>query len=76
MPSGVSRSVLLMLLSVILFASNTLLVRAVAIHAPQADGWLAAFLRCDGAQSALRYLKSRKVSDFKAPSASSYNKTT
>jgi len=45
MPSGVSRSVLLMLLSVFLFASNTLLVRAVASYAPQADGWLAALLR-------------------------------
>jgi drug/metabolite transporter (DMT)-like permease len=45
MPSGVSRSVLLMLLSVFLFASNALLVRAVATHAPQADGWLAALLR-------------------------------
>jgi drug/metabolite transporter (DMT)-like permease len=34
-----------MLVSVVLFASNALLVRAVATHAPQADGSLAALLR-------------------------------
>jgi drug/metabolite transporter (DMT)-like permease len=39
------RSVILMLGSVFLFAANTLLVRAVAIHAPAADGWVALLFR-------------------------------
>jgi drug/metabolite transporter (DMT)-like permease len=39
------RSVLLMLASVILFAINTLLIRAVSEHTPGVDGWLATFLR-------------------------------
>jgi drug/metabolite transporter (DMT)-like permease len=39
------RSVMLMLGSVVLFAVNTLLVRAVAVHVPAADGWLATFFR-------------------------------
>ena len=39
------RSVMLMLGSVILFAANTLLVRAVALHTPAADGWIATILR-------------------------------
>ncbi len=41
------RGVLLMLLSVLLFATNTLLLRYVTMHLPQADGWLA--LLCRGA---------------------------
>lgn len=36
---------MLMLASVILFAVNTLLVRAVALHVPAADGWMASFFR-------------------------------
>jgi drug/metabolite transporter (DMT)-like permease len=39
------RSVMLMLGSVILFAANTLLVRAVALHTPAADGWVAILFR-------------------------------
>ncbi|MBC8127196.1 MAG: DMT family transporter [Gloeobacteraceae cyanobacterium ES-bin-144] len=39
------RGVLLMLGSVVLFAVNTLLIRAVAIHAPQANGWVAIIFR-------------------------------
>jgi|688.fasta_scaffold242055_1 drug/metabolite transporter (DMT)-like permease len=39
------RSVMLMLASVILFAVNTLLVRAVALHVSAADGWMASFFR-------------------------------
>lgn len=39
------RSVMLMLASVVLFAANTLLIRAVAMHAPAASGWLATFFR-------------------------------
>ncbi len=39
------RSVMLMLASVIFFAVNTLLVRAVALHVPAADGWMASFFR-------------------------------
>ena len=39
------RSVLLMLGSVILFAANTLLIRAISLHAPAADGWLATLFR-------------------------------
>lgn len=39
------RSVFLMLASVILFAANTLLIRAVSLHAPAADGWVATFFR-------------------------------
>jgi drug/metabolite transporter (DMT)-like permease len=39
------RSILLMLSSVILFATNTLLIRAVALHAPAADGWVAMIFR-------------------------------
>ena len=39
------RSVMLMLGSVILFAINTLLIRAVALHTPEAGGWLATIFR-------------------------------
>ncbi|MEO5713320.1 MAG: DMT family transporter [Luteolibacter sp.] len=39
------RSVMLMLASVVLFATNTLIVRAVAIHAPAANGWVAIVFR-------------------------------
>lgn len=39
------RGTLLMLLSVILFAANTLLLRALALHVPAADAWLAALYR-------------------------------
>lgn len=39
------RSVMLMLGSVVLFAANTLLIRAVSIHAPAADGWIATIIR-------------------------------
>jgi drug/metabolite transporter (DMT)-like permease len=39
------RSILLMLSSVVLFATNTLLIRAVALHAPAADGWMAMLFR-------------------------------
>ncbi len=43
--TATARSVLLMLLSVVLFAANTLLVRGVALGTPQADGWLASLMR-------------------------------
>lgn len=39
------RSILLMLASVVLFAANTLLIRAAALHAPAADGWMAMLFR-------------------------------
>jgi drug/metabolite transporter (DMT)-like permease len=39
------RSIVLMLLSVVLFAANTLLVRGLALRQPAADGWLASLLR-------------------------------
>ncbi len=39
------RSVMLMLASVFLFATNTLLVRAVALHVPAANGWVAIVFR-------------------------------
>jgi drug/metabolite transporter (DMT)-like permease len=39
------RSQLLMLGSVILFAANTLLIRAIALHMPIADGWIAMLFR-------------------------------
>ncbi len=39
------RNVMLMLFSVVLFAANTLLVRAVALHAPAANGWVAIVFR-------------------------------
>ncbi len=39
------RSVMLMLGSVVLFAANTLLIRAVALHTPAADGWVAILFR-------------------------------
>lgn len=39
------RSILLMLASVVLFATNTLLIRAVSLHAPAADGWIAMLFR-------------------------------
>jgi drug/metabolite transporter (DMT)-like permease len=39
------RSVILMLGSVVLFAANTLIIRAVSLHAPAADGWLATVFR-------------------------------
>jgi hypothetical protein len=39
------RSVMLMLSSVVLFAANTLMIRAVAQHTPAADGWVAIIFR-------------------------------
>lgn len=39
------RSVWLMLASVVLFAVNTLMIRAVSMHVPAADGWLATLFR-------------------------------
>ncbi len=39
------RSILLMLASVVLFATNTLLIRAVALSAPAVDGWVAMLFR-------------------------------
>ncbi|WP_193213804.1 DMT family transporter [Luteolibacter marinus] len=39
------RGFLLMLLSVFLFAANTLLLRALGLHFPAADGWMAALYR-------------------------------
>jgi drug/metabolite transporter (DMT)-like permease len=39
------RSVLFMLGSVVLFAINTLLIRAISEYTPEVDGWLASFLR-------------------------------
>jgi drug/metabolite transporter (DMT)-like permease len=39
------RGTLLMLLSVFLFAANTLLLRAMSLHLPQADGWMALLYR-------------------------------
>ena len=39
------RGLLLMLLSVMLFAANTLLLRAISLHLPAADGWMAALYR-------------------------------
>ena len=39
------RSVMLMLSSVILFAINTLMIRAIARQVPEADGWLATLFR-------------------------------
>lgn len=39
------RSVLLMLASVVLFAANTLAIRAISLHAPAADGWIATIFR-------------------------------
>ncbi|MEO5917210.1 MAG: DMT family transporter [Luteolibacter sp.] len=39
------RSVMLMLASVVLFAANTLLIRAVSQHIPAVDGWLATIFR-------------------------------
>lgn len=39
------RSVMLMLASVVLFSVNTLVVRAVSLHTPAADGWVAALFR-------------------------------
>lgn len=39
------RSVLLMLTSVVLFAANTLAIRAISLHAPAADGWIATIFR-------------------------------
>ena len=39
------RGTLLLLLSVLLFAANTLLLRALSLHLPQADGWTALLYR-------------------------------
>ena len=39
------RGLLMMLLSVILFAANTLLLRGLSLHLPAADGWMAALYR-------------------------------
>ncbi len=39
------RSVMLMLASVVLFAANTLLIRAISQHMPVVDGWLATLFR-------------------------------
>ena len=39
------RSILWMLASVVLFATNTLTIRFVAVHFPAADGWVAMLFR-------------------------------
>lgn len=39
------RSILLMLASVVLFAANTLIIRAISLHTPAVDGWLATIFR-------------------------------
>lgn len=39
------RSILPMLISVVLFSINTLMVRAISVHAPAADGWIATVFR-------------------------------
>jgi drug/metabolite transporter (DMT)-like permease len=39
------RGVLLMLASVVLFAVNTLMIRAISLHTPAVDGWLATVFR-------------------------------
>jgi drug/metabolite transporter (DMT)-like permease len=39
------RSILPMLTSVVLFSINTLMVRAISVHAPAADGWIATVFR-------------------------------
>lgn len=39
------RGIALMLLSVFLFAANTLLLRALSLHLPAADGWMGALYR-------------------------------
>lgn len=39
------RGIILMLLSVVLFAANTLLIRGVSHHVPIADGWMASLFR-------------------------------
>ena len=39
------RGIVLMLLSVVLFAANTLLMRALSIHVPAADGWMGILYR-------------------------------
>lgn len=44
-PAHDPRGILMMLLSVVLFAVNTLLLRSIAMHVPAADGWLAALYR-------------------------------
>ena len=44
-PPSETRSIVQMLLSVVLFASNALLVRGLALHYPAADGWVASLFR-------------------------------
>jgi len=44
-PLSDGRSLFLMLLSVVLFSANTLLIRGISVHAPEADGWVAALFR-------------------------------
>lgn len=44
-PAHDPRGIALMLLSVLLFAANTLLLRGIALHVPAADGWVAALYR-------------------------------
>ncbi len=39
------RSILLMLTSVVLFAANTLIIRAISLHYPVVDGWIATIFR-------------------------------
>ena len=39
------RSMMLMLASVVLFAANTLLIKAVSLHTPMVDGWLVSLFR-------------------------------
>jgi drug/metabolite transporter (DMT)-like permease len=39
------RSILLMVTSVVLFAANTLLIRAISLHYPAVDGWIATLFR-------------------------------
>ena len=38
-------SILMMLVSVVLFAANTLIIRALCMHYPAADGWVASLFR-------------------------------
>ena len=40
-----SRSITMMLVSVLLFAVNTLIIRGLSAHVPEANGWVASFFR-------------------------------
>ena len=43
--TSATKSILLMLSSVILFAANVLIIRGLSLHLPQADGWVASLFR-------------------------------